>query len=264
MNIKLERPLAFFDIEATGTSPRGDRIVELAIIRLYPDGKQDQRVFRVNPERPIPDEAVNIHGISNDDIKDAPLFADIADEVLHLLQGCDLAGYNIARYDIPMLTEEFLRAGKKFDTSNCMIVDAQHIFFKKEPRDLSAALSFYCGEEHSDAHGAVADVIATMKVLEAQIQRYPDVPHTVSALAEFCSPRRPGWVDQAGRLLWKSGKIVLNFGRKKGTPLEEVIANDPGFIDWMLRSDFPQDTREIISAARRGQWPDAPEDNDSN
>ncbi len=260
MKLQLDRPLACFDIEATGTSPRGDRIIELAVIRLFPDGHRDQHVFMVNPEIPIPEEAAKIHGIRDADVKDCPPFRDVAQDILQVLEGCDLAGYNLVRYDIPMLTEEFLRAGHKFDTSRCRVVDAQHIFFRKEPRDLTAALEFYCGESHTGAHGAVADVEATIKVLDAQIERYPDVPSTVEELAEFCSPRKPGWVDQAGRLIWREGKVILNFGRKKGTPLADIISEDPGFIDWMLRSDFPQDTRDIISKARQGKWPAPPDD----
>jgi len=251
----LERPLAVFDIEATGTAPRADRIVELAVVRLQPDGSRDTHVFRVNPEMPIPPEATLIHGISDADVADCPRFADIAHEVLSLFDGCDLAGYSVLRFDVPLLAEEFLRVGLQFVTEGRRVVDAQRIFHRREPRDLTAALAYYCGEMHVDAHGAEGDALATLRVLESQIERYPDLPRDMAELAAYCDPRDPSWVDKAGRLKWADGEVVLNFGRKKGTPLRAVIEEDPGFIKWLLRSDFPRDTQEIVEKATQGTWP---------
>lgn len=256
--LKLERPLAVFDIEATGTSPRADRIVELAVIRVHPGGSRDTHVFRVNPQVPIPEEASRIHGIKDEDVADCPPFAGIAHRVLELLDNCDLAGFNILRYDIPLLAEEFIRAGLDFDPVSRRVVDAQRIFHRKEPRDLSAALSYYCGEMHLDAHGAEADALATLRVLESQLRKYSDLPHDVAELDDYCNPRDPTWADRTGRLKWSDGKLVINFGRKKGTPLATLIEHDTGFIKWMLRADFPRDTREIVEAATRGTWPSPP------
>lgn len=255
MNIKLDRPIAFFDIEATGLSPRADRIVELCIIKITPDKTQTVHTYRINPERPIPAETTEIHGISDADVSECPAFSALAQEISDLLEGCDLGGYNISRFDIPMLTEEFTRAGIRFETESRRILDAQRIFHRKEPRDLSAALKFYCNEEHIDAHGAEADVIATIKVFDGQIERYDDLPRDMNALDDFCNQRNPNWVDNTGKFRWLNGQVALNFGKKKDELLRDLINNDKGFINWMLRSDFPADTREIIEKAQKGIWP---------
>ena len=260
---ELQRPLAVFDIEATGTSPRSDRIVEIAVIRIHPDNTRDSKTYRVNPEMPIPPEATQIHSITDADVADCPRFADIAHELLTLLDGCDLAGYNVLRFDIPMLAEEFLRVGLQFDTEGRRVLDAQRIFHRREPRDLTAALSYYCGEMHIDAHGAEADALATARVLEGQLVRYPDLPRDMDELDAYCNPRDPSWVDKTGRLTWADGQVVLNFGRKKGTPLRQLVEQDPGFIKWLLRSDFPRDTQELVENATRGVWPNPPSSSDS-
>jgi DNA polymerase-3 subunit epsilon len=254
----LKRPLAFFDIEATGTSPRADRIVELAITRLHPNQSRDNHVWRINPGVPIPPESTEIHGITDADVADCPTFAAVAREVEALLTDCDLAGYNVLRYDIPMLVEEFARVGVCFDPDARRIVDVQRIFHRREPRDLTAALAYYCNEPHLDAHGAQADVDATIRIFQAQLERYADLPADVDGLSAYCDPRDPAWVDRQGRLRWVDGEITINFGRKKGTPLREMIATDPGFIKWMLKSDFPLDTREIVTNAYEGKWPTPP------
>ena len=256
LKMKLDRPIAFFDIEATGLSPRADRIVELCIIKIMPDKSHATHTFRINPQMPIPVEASNIHGIFDADVAECPTFPALAKEIADVLEGCDLGGFNIGRFDIPMLSEEFTRAGIPFDIESRRTLDAQRIFHRKEPRDLSAALAFYCGEMHLDAHGAEPDVIATIKVFEGQLERYPDLPHDMDALNDYCNPRNPTWVDSTGRLYWNNGMVALNFGRKKGTALKDLIAGDPGFIKWMLRSDFPADTREIVENAIEGKWPE--------
>jgi DNA polymerase-3 subunit epsilon len=256
--LDLKRPLAFLDIEATGVSPRGDRIVELAIIKLMPDGTRVARTWRINPEMPIPAESTRIHGITDDDVAHAPTFRELAPQLYEILDGCDIGGYNVSRFDIPMLVEEFQRAGLKFDTESRGVVDVQRIFHRNEPRDLEAAVRFFCDKPHDDAHGAEADTRATIDVFEAQLQRYTDLPRTVEELDEYCNPREPDWVDKIGRLKWRNGTVVLNFGRKKGTPLKEIVETDPGFIKWMLRSDFPADVKEIVEDAVGGKWPEPP------
>jgi len=257
--LQLKRPLAFFDIEATGISPRGDRMVELAIIKLIPDGSRVSHRWRMNPEMPIPAEATRIHGITDEDVANEPTFSQIAGKVFEILEGCDLGGYNVARFDIPMLTEEFQRAGIKFNIENRKIIDAQRIYHRREPRDLGAAVQFFCGRPHTGAHGAEADTQATIDVLEAQLDRYPDLPRTPDELDEYCNPSDPTWVDKIGRLKWMNGEVVLNFSRKKGISLRDLIEQDPGFIKWILRSDFPADVKEIVENASEGKWPSPPE-----
>jgi DNA polymerase-3 subunit epsilon len=255
---KLDRPLAAFDIEATGATPRADRIVELAITRIHPDNHRDTHVYRVNPGMPIPPEATRIHGITDADVAGSPLFAAIARDVLALLENCDLAGYNVERFDIPMLQEEFIRAGLRFELEGRRVIDAQRIYHRRVPRDLTAALAYYCNEMHIDAHGAEADVLATIRVLEAQLDRYPDLPRDLDALHDYCNPRDPSWADRTGKLKWADGVVVLNFGKKKGMPLRELVRDDPGFVRWMLRSDFPRDTKDLLENALVGQWPTPP------
>ena len=255
LDIKLERPIAFFDIESTGTSPRSDRIVELCIIKIMPDKSQQNYVKRFNPGRHIPEETTAIHGISDEDVADCPKFEEDAREVADFIEGCDLGGYNIGRFDIPMLAEEFRRAGVYFESDSRRIVDMQRIFHRKEPRDLSAALKFYCGEEHVDAHGAEGDVIATIKVFEGQLKKYADLPHDIGQLDDFCNPRNPNWVDKTGRLRWDKGNVVINFGKMKDTALKYLIEKDKGYIKWILKSDFPADTRKIVEDAQNGIWP---------
>jgi DNA polymerase III subunit epsilon len=256
--LKLERPLAFFDIESTGISPRADRIIDLSIIKLMPDGTRPARTFRVNPGIPIPPETTAIHGITDEDVKDAPAFEEVAQEVAREFAGCDLAGYNILRFDIPMLVEELTRAGVPTDLAERRIVDVQRIFHQREPRDLEAALAFYCQELHLDAHSAEADVLATIRVLEGQFRRYKDLPGDVAELDAYCNRRDPAWVDRTGKLKWQDGEVTLNFGKRKGERLRDIVRNDAGFAKWMLRSDFPQDTRAIVSDMLDGRMPTAP------
>lgn len=250
--------MAFFDIEATGISPRSDRIIDLAVIISHPNGEETEHTWRINPGMPIPPESTEIHGITDEDVKDSPLFADIADKIYAILKDCDLAGYNITRFDIPMLIEEFARTNTLFDMDNRSIVDVQRIFHRKEPRDLTAALSFYCGEKHTDAHGALPDVIATMKVFEGQYNKYADLPTSVSEIDEYCNPKGPSWADRMGRLKWLNGVLTLNFGKKKGLAIKDIYNEDPGFIQWILRNDFPDDTKKILQNAIAGNGPKPP------
>lgn len=259
---KLTRPLAVFDIESTGTSPRGDRIVELAIVVVAPDGTLSTDTFRVNPGMPIPAEATAIHGITDEDVAACPSFAGIAPQVAKLLEGCDLAGFNHVRFDVPMLQEEFARAGISLDIEGMHMIDAQRIFHRREPRDLAAALVFYCGEEHVDAHGAEADAIATLRVLEGQFRKYADLPRDIEELDRYCNPIDPSWVERTGKLRWIDGEIALNFGKKKGQLLRDVIREDRGFIQWMLKNDFSRQVREIVSNAMDGRWPVPPDEGD--
>lgn len=255
---KLDRPLAVFDIEATGTNPRTDRIVELAIVKILPAGKRETHEFRVNPGIPIPAEATAIHGIRNEDVQDCPIFKALAPRVAALLENCDFAGYNLLHYDIPMLTEEFIRAGVPFTMDGRRVVDAQRIYHKREPRDLTAALAFYCNEFHLGAHGATEDVLATIRVMEGQFDRYADLPRDLESLDAYCNTRDPSWADRTGKFKWMDGDLVINFGRKQGQKVRDLVRNDPGFLQWMLKSDFPRDTAEIAANALKGVLPAPP------
>ncbi|MCA1809680.1 MAG: 3'-5' exonuclease [Lentisphaerae bacterium] len=247
---KLERPLAVLDIESTGLNPRLDRIVELAIIKVLPDGGREERVNRFNPGMPIPAEVTAIHNITDADVAEAPAFADLAPELWVFLDGCDLAGFGVARFDLPMLREEFNRCGMTLNEDGRRVLDAQAIFHKKEPRNLTAALAFYCGVDHPDAHGAMADTEAALKVLAAQLLRYEDLPSDMDRLDEYCSQRKPQWADKAGRLRWENGELLINFGvQNMGRKLDDLARANPGFLKWIIKSDFPCDTKKLVAAA---------------
>ena len=254
----LQRPLAVFDIESTGLNPKVDRIIDLAIVRIHPDGQQDAHAFRVNPERPIPAGAAAVHGITDEDVKDAPLFKEIAQAIADLLDNCDFGGFNMVRYDAPLLMEEFARAGISFSMKGRRVLDAQRIFHKKEPRDLSAALQFYCGESHPGAHGAMDDVQATLQVLEAQLERYEDLPRSLDELDRLCNPRDPSWADETGKLKWHNGELVINFGQKQNLALRDLVLTERGYLEWILKKDFPEDTKELVRNALSNQYPPSP------
>jgi DNA polymerase-3 subunit epsilon len=255
-NLKLERPLAVLDIESTGINPRMDRIIDLAIIKLFPDGRREQHMFRVNPEIPIPAETTAIHHITNADVAHVPPFRQVAAAILEILADCDLGGFGVVRFDIPMLAEEFARAGFEFNPDNRRIVDAQRIYHKKEPRDLSAALAFYCGAMHLGAHGAEADALATVAVLEAQLQKYTDLPRSLDELDNYCNPPRdPAWADRTGKLKWQNGELLINFGVQNiGRNLKDLVRDNPKFLKWILKSDFPADTKRIVADALEGRF----------
>jgi DNA polymerase-3 subunit epsilon len=256
MNLALDRPLAFFDLETTGINPYEDRIVEIGVVKLNCDGTREERCRRLNPGVPIPAEATAVHGISNDDVRNEPSFRQIARSLDTFLAGADLSGFNIIRFDVPLLIEEFRRAGITFTGYDRRLIDAQRIFHKQEPRDLTAALKFYCGAEHTDAHGVAADVDATIRVLTAQLERYGDLPKSVDALDQYCQPRDPDAVDREGKLKWTvDGEVAINFGEQKGKTLAALATADPGFLEWILRSRFSGDVKGIVYAALEGRFP---------
>lgn len=258
LHVLTDKPIAFFDIEATGINFRTDRIIELAVVVFAPDGGRKTFTFRFNPERPIPPEATAVHGIRDADVKDCPTFVTAAPEVAAIFEGCDLGGYNVIHYDIPMLQAEFERAAVPFEVEGRRIVDAQKIFHKKEPRDLTAALQFYCGDAHVGAHGALSDVEATIRVLEGQMARYPDLPRDIDPLSDFCDQRDPSWADRKGRFKWAGGELVFNFGKKQGQRLRDIAFMEPSFLRWMLKGNFPPDTLTIVRNALAGTFPNPP------
>lgn len=256
--IALDRPLAVFDIESTGLNPRTDRIVELAVLRLEPGGARSSRTWLLNPGMPIPLESVAIHGITDEMVRDAPSFADRADEILAFFRGCDLGGFGLSKLDIPILEEEFSRCGMFFNAAGRRLFDALRIYHRREPRDLATALRFFCGEELEGAHGAEADAAAALRVLEGEFARYPDLPTDPDALDRELNPRDPFNVDREGRLRWVNREATVNFGKKKGKTLRELAEADPGFLRWIVKGDFPLDTRRIASDALAGRFPECP------
>ncbi|MBU2886790.1 3'-5' exonuclease [Gilvimarinus agarilyticus] len=258
MNLKLKNPLAIFDLETTGTSVSQDRILEISIVKILPDNEQIIKTLRINPEIPIPIESSLIHGIYDKDVKDAPTFKSVAKEFEAFLAGADLGGFNCLKFDIPLLVEEFLRAGVDFDTSNRKFVDAQKIFHMMEKRTLSAAYKFYCDQELEGAHGAEADTLATAAVIKAQVERY-NGQEVVDALGKklgivennmdsLHNITASNMVDLAGRFVFNNdGVEVFNFGKHRNRPVEEVLRAESGYYDWMMKGDFPQDTKRKLT-----------------
>lgn len=250
MELNLKNPLIFFDLETTGIDIVHDRIVEISFIKVYPGGKEECKTRRINPEIPIPPESTAVHGITDEDVKDCPTFRAIAKSLAAQIEGCDLAGFNSNRFDIPLLVEEFLRAGVDVDLSNRKFVDVQTIFHKMEQRTLSAAYKFYCNKSLENAHAAEADTRATYEILKAQLDRYPDVlQNDIKFLSEYsCFTKN---VDFAGRVVYdENGKEVINFGKYKGRPVENVLQNDPSYYDWIMNGDFPLNTKRVFTEIR--------------
>lgn len=243
--LALKRPIIFFDLETTGTDNAKDRIVELAFIKILPDGKRERYVKRINPGMPIPASSSAIHGIKDEDVKDAPLFKHIAHELYDWMKGCDLGGYNSSKFDLPLLAEEFLRTGINVDFTERQMIDVQQIFFKMESRSLSAAYNFYCGKTLENAHSAEADILATIEVLESQLDRYKDLPVEVKPLHDFTSGDQ--YVDYARRIVMRDGQPVFNFGKHKGRKVEDVFKEEPQYYDWMMQADFALHTKQKIS-----------------
>lgn len=243
--LNLKRPIAFFDLETTGTNPVKDRIVEIAVVKVNPDGSRERWVKRINPEIPIPAESSEIHGIYDKDVADAPTFSEVAHELKQFLQNCDLGGYNSNQFDLPLLAESFLRVNVPVDFRKRKKVDVQQIFFKKEARTLSAAMKFYCQKELTDAHSAEADVNATIDVLEAQLDKYGDLENDIEALDAFTGST--DFLDYSRRIVLKDEVPYFNFGKHKGKKVETVFKQEPQYYDWMMQADFSLDTKQVIS-----------------
>ena len=247
MELNLRNPLIFFDLETTGVNAAKDKIVEISYIKVYPNGKEESNTIRTNPGRHIPEEATAVHHITDDDVKNCPSFKDVAKELSRVFEGCDIAGFNSNRFDLPLLVEEFLAAGVNIDMTKRKFIDVQTIFHKMEQRTLVAAYKFYCGKNLEDAHSADADTRATYEVLKAQLDRYPSLQNDVDFLSEFSTQNKN--VDFAGRIIYNDKNVeVFNFGKHKGCPVEEVFRTiDRGYYDWMMQGDFPQNTKNVIT-----------------
>jgi len=249
MTLKLTRPLCFFDLETTGTDISKDRIVEIAIVKRLPDHSQENKVWRIHPEQPIPAEASAVHGITDAMVANAPTFKEKALEIYTFIKGCDLAGFNSDRFDLPLLVEELLRAEISFDFKKIKTVDVQTIFHKMEERTLSAAYRFYCQKELKDAHSALADTEATHQVLLAQLERYHSLEPTVDYLNAFSTRRKTA--DFAGFIVYdKNDDMCFGFGKHKGRKVTEVLAKEPGYFGWVLNADFPLYTKKLLTEIR--------------
>lgn len=252
MKLNLKRPIIFFDLETTGVDVSCDHIVEISYIKLYPNGNEESKTMRVRPVNQqgqvlhIPETASAIHGITDEDVADCPTFRDIADELAKTYEGCDLAGFNSNKFDIPLLVEEFLRAGVNIDFSDRCFIDVQNIYHKLEKRTLSAAYQFYCGKDLENAHSANADTRATLEVLEAQLDYYPsELQNSVDFLSEFSTINRN--IDFAGRIIRdEKGEEILNFGKYKGISFQEVLRREPGYVDWVLQGNFSLNTKQVF------------------
>jgi len=244
--LQLTKPIVFFDIESTGINVVTDRIVEISFLKVFPGGDEEIKTMRINPTIPIPPQTTEIHGIKDEDVADEPTFKERASDIADFIIGCDLGGYNSNKFDIPMLAEEFARANVEIDLKKMKFVDVQVIFFKMEPRTLSAAYRFFCNKDIENAHTAEADVRATWDVLQAQIEKYDTLGNTVDSLSEFSSNSK--FVDFGGRIIYGKDNIELfNFGKHKGKSVAEVFRREPSYYDWMMKGDFPEYTKRVIT-----------------
>src|SRR5690606_3945472 len=249
MNLKLTKPICFFDLETTGINITTDRIVEIAILKIWPNGKEENYRWLVNPEMPIPPEVTKVHGITDADVANAPTFKQLAKEIYHIMKDSDLAGYNSNKFDIPLLAEEMLRAEVDFDMKNRLAIDVQNIFHKMEQRTLSAAYRFYCDKNLEAAHTAEADTLATYEVLKAQVERYEELENNTKFLAEFRT--RKQFADFAGFIVYnKDGEECFSFGKHKGKRVEDVLNEEPGYFGWILNADFPLYTKKVLTAIK--------------
>jgi len=248
--LELKKSIAFFDIEATGLNIVKDRIVELCILKLNPDHSKEVKTWLVNPEVPISEEASKIHGYKNEDLTDKPTFKDVSNDVIEFIGNADLGGFNILRYDLPLIMEEFLRVGANFDFTKRKLIDVQKIFHTLEKRTLEAAYKFYCSKDLKNAHSAEADTLATEEILNAQVERYEQLGNTIEELNNFLGDPANQFVDLAGRIVYKGDVPVFNFGKYRGKPVKQVFAKDPSYYSWMMNGDFPQYTKKKLTEIR--------------
>ena len=249
MNLKISKPLCFFDLETTGINVSSDRIVEISVLKIYPNGNKESRTWLVNPGIKIPQEAINVHGISNEMVVNEPNFSEIAHEVKSMINNCDLAGYNSDKFDIPLLAEELLRADIDIDIDNIHTIDVQNIFHKMEQRTLAAAYKYYCGKILDNAHSSKVDTLATYEVLESQLMKYSELENDVKFLSNFS--KRGKNVDPAGFIKLNENEIpCFSFGKHKGKSVEYVMQNEPGYFGWILNADFPMYTKKVLTKLR--------------
>lgn len=255
-NLELERPIVFLDLEATGLNTSSDRIIEMTFMKINPDGKEEVKTVRVNPGIPIPPEATRVHGITDEDVKDESPFRKYARGLKDFLGDCDLGGFGITRFDVPLLEAEFKRAEVEFSSQGRRIVDALSIYHRLDPRDLAAAYRRYCKKEMEKVHASEADVRAAAEVLDCQLDVHPELPRDVESLHVFCNPEVMDRIDSDGKFIWSEGEACLNFGKHKGKRLKEIAQSTPDYLDWMVnKGEFSQETKQIASRALSGDFP---------
>lgn len=254
-NLQFDRPIAFIDLETTGLSLSSDRIVELTVLKIHPDGSEMLRSVRINPEMSIPKAATAIHGITDEDVADKPRFRQYASSLRDFLDGCDIGGFSVKRFDLPLLEAEFRRVGVEFSRQGRCILDTQVIYHKLEPRDLAAAYRKYCGKELKASHTSEADVRAAVEILECQLDMQTELPRDVTGLHSFCNPEVANWIEPEGKFVWAEGEAILGFGRYKGKPLKEVATIDSEYLQWIASGDFSAGTKEIAIKALEGEFP---------
>ena len=254
-NLQLNRPLAFIDVETTGLRPYSDRIVELSILKIHPDGTEEYKSHRVNPGVSIPAETTAIHGITDADVASEPMFQQYAKSVRDFLEDCDIAGFNAIKFDLPCLEAEFARANVEFSRNDRYFIDSQIIFHQREPRNLQAAYQKYCNRDMVNAHSAEEDAKVSAEVLDGQLEIYPDLPTDVPGLSALCYRVEKNYIDSEGKFIWVEGEAVCNFGRHKGRLLREITVDNPGFFEWIIHRDFSSEIKDMSIKALKGEFP---------
>ncbi len=255
-NLKLDKPIVFIDVETTGLNPSTDRIVELSILKVCPDGHEEYKSHLFNPEIPIPSESTSIHGITDADVAEKPIFRQLAKSLRDFLEDCDMAGFNVIKFDLPFLEAEFTKANIDFSRKGRYLIDSQVIFHKREPRDLQAAYRKYCGKEIENAHRAEGDAKAAAEVLDGQLEIYDDLPKVVADLSALCLETQGNFVDSQGKFIWKDNEIVCNFGKKyNGVKLEDIAKIDASYLKWISEADFSKEVKDLAINALNGDFP---------
>lgn len=255
-SLQLTRPIAFIDIESTGVNPQQDRIIEIGVIKIHLDGREEFLSSLINPNISIPPDAIKIHGITDADVMGKPHFREFAPQLLEFIKDCDLGGFAINRFDLPLLEAEFQRAGVSYSRKEKLIVDVLTIYHEFEPRNLSAAYKKYCNKELEGAHRSEVDVRATVDVFKSQLEQHEKLPKDILGLHEFCNPKGPTWIDDNGRFAWFEGKAIINFGKNQGKTLEFMSKNDPSYLQWIINKEFSAEVKEIANNAINGKFPE--------
>jgi DNA polymerase III subunit epsilon len=255
-NLSIDRPIVFIDIETTGLDKSRDRIIEFSAIKIYADGNEKRLHLLINPEIPIPKEAMEIHGITDKDVVDSPAFHQYAADIRNFLDGSDLAGFNIIAFDLPFLETEFRRAKMEFSYKGRNLIDSQIIFHLLEPRNLEAAYRKYCGKELVNPHRAGTDVLATVEVLEGQLSKHPELPRDASKLGAYCNPERANYIDAEGKFIWSNGEAICSFGKFKGISLKHIAETEPRYLEWLSRADFSPEVQDLAKRAMQGEFPE--------
>lgn len=258
-SLQFDRPIAFIDVETTGLNPYSDRIVELSILKIHPDGTEEYKNHRINPDIPIPAEVTRIHGITDEDVASEPKFHQYAVSIRDFLIECDIAGFNVIKFDLPFLEAEFRRAGVEFSRKGRSFLDSQILYHQLEPRDLQAAYLKYCGKVLENAHTAKGDAQAAAEILEGQLEKHPELPRNVNGLHTVCNPRWANSVDAEGKFIWSEGEAICTFGKHKGRSLKQIATDDPEYLEWIASSDFSIEVKEIVIKVIKGEFPEPPE-----